>query len=71
MSATGEQPFFLSGLMPRKEFAAKVNRCERTVKRWQDQGKLVVFSIGNERWVDVEKSLARIRGERPPRGRAA
>ncbi len=70
MSATSD--FFLQGLMPRKQFAAQMGRCERTVKRWEDQGRLVVIKLGNDRLIDVEKSLSRLRGERPnTRGRAA
>jgi hypothetical protein len=65
--------FVLPGFVPRKEFAKQINRCERTVKRLEDAGKIVVVKMGNHRLVDVEKTLARLRGEdkRRGRGRAA
>jgi predicted site-specific integrase-resolvase len=61
--------FVLPGLMLRREFARRVGRSERTIKRWTDAGRLVVVELGNERWIDTEKSSARLRGERPARGR--
>jgi predicted site-specific integrase-resolvase len=60
---TSSDAFLLPGLMPLKEFGRRVNRCSRTLKRWEDQGKLVVFALGNERLVDLEKTAARLRGE--------
>jgi predicted site-specific integrase-resolvase len=72
MSATTDQPHFLHGLMPRKEFATVMKVCERTTKRWEDQGRIVVVKLGNQRLVDIEKSVARMRGEdKRRRGRAA
>jgi predicted site-specific integrase-resolvase len=72
MSVTTDKPYVLLGLMPRKDFAAEMDVCERTTKRWEDQGRIVVVHLGNQRLVDVEKSLARLRGEdRPRRGRGA
>jgi hypothetical protein len=72
MTDDGEA-FVLPGFMPRKQFAEKIGRCDRTAKRLQDAGKIVVTYLGNQPLVDVEKSLARMRGEdkRRSRGRAA
>jgi hypothetical protein len=63
------EEFPLRGLMPRREFAKAINRCERTVKRLEDKGKVVTVALGNHRLVDVEKTLARLRGEDRRRGR--
>jgi hypothetical protein len=70
MSDSAEEAFILRGFLPRKVFAAKIGRCDRTVKRLQDAGKIVVTYLGNQPLVDVEKSLARMRGEDKRRGRA-
>jgi hypothetical protein len=64
-----ENEFVLPGLMRRKEFARRANRCEKTLKRWEDAGKIVVVHLGNERLIDVPKTLARLRGEDRRRGR--
>jgi hypothetical protein len=64
------ETFLLPGLMPLKEFGRSVDRCDRTLKRWANQGKLVIHTLGNERFVDIEKTAARVRGEgKRPRGR--
>jgi hypothetical protein len=71
MSVVSEA-FILPGLMPRKEFAKQIGRCERTVKRLEDAGKVVTVPFGSHRLVDVEKTLARLRADdRPKRRRAA
>jgi hypothetical protein len=71
MSVATDKPYVLPGMMPRKDFAAAMEVCERTTKRWEDQGRIVVVHLGNQRLVDVEQSLARLRGEHKRRGRAA
>jgi hypothetical protein len=67
MNAASEE-FVLPGLMPRRDFAKKLGRCERTVKRMEDRGLVVTVRLGNHRLVDIEKSLARLRGEDRRRG---
>ena len=57
------EAFVLPGFVPRREFAKQIGRCERTVKRLEDAGKIVVVKLGAHRRVDIEKSLARLRGE--------
>jgi hypothetical protein len=59
----------LPGLIPRRLYAKQVNRSERTLKRWEDAGQLVVRRQGNECLVDVEGTAARLRGEDRHRGR--
>jgi hypothetical protein len=67
-----DQAFPFPDLMPRKEFAKAIGRCERTVKRLEDAGKVVTIPFGSHRLVDVPKTLARMRGEdQPRRGRKA
>jgi hypothetical protein len=63
----------LEGLMPRKEWARQaLNRCDRTAKRLQDAGMIVVVTIGKQPFVDIKKTAARIRGDdQPKRKRAA
>jgi hypothetical protein len=68
MSDSTEE-FVLPGLMPRKMFAKRMGRCDRTLKRMQDRGEVVVTYFGNQPFVDVEKTLARRRGEDKRRGR--
>jgi hypothetical protein len=64
------ETFLLPGLMPLEDFRRGVKRCPRTMQRWQNQGKLVVRALGNERFVDIEQTAARLRGEgKRPRGR--
>jgi hypothetical protein len=69
MSDTTDLTFPFPGLMPRREFAKAINRCERTVKRLEDAGKVVTVAFGKHRLVDVEKTLARLRGEDKTRRR--
>jgi hypothetical protein len=67
---SSESSFLFPGLMPLKQFGVEVDRCQRTLKRRQAQGKLVVCDLGNEKFVDLEKTAARMRGEdERPRGR--
>ena len=62
----------LPGFMLRSEWAAMMGKCDVTAKRWQDKGKIVVVYLGQEAYVDIEKTAARLRGEdKPRRGRAA
>ena len=62
----------LPGLVPRRKWAAGLGKCDRTAKRLQDAGKIVVRYVGKDPYVDVEATAARIRGEdRPRRGRKA
>jgi hypothetical protein len=63
------EAFVLPGFLPRKVFAKKIDRCDRTVKRMQDRGEVVVTYFGNQPFVDLEKTLARRRGEDKRRGR--
>jgi hypothetical protein len=63
MSVNTDLAFPFPGLMPRREFAKAINRCERTVKRLEDAGKVVTVPFGSHRLIDVEKTLARMRGE--------
>jgi hypothetical protein len=67
------EAFVLPGFMPRKTFAERMNRCDRTVKRMQDRGEIIVTYFGNQPFVDLEKTLARRRGEdkRGGRGRGS
>ena len=60
----------LPGLMARPEWAAQVGKCDRTAKRMQDRGQLCVVYVGRTPFVDVLKTMARLKGEdAPPRGR--
>jgi hypothetical protein len=67
---TGSEACLLPGLMPLREFQRRVgNKCDRTMQRWRAAGKLVIVELGSERFVDIEKTAARIRGEDRRRGR--
>ena len=68
-TVTSGEACLLPGLMPLREFGRRVNVTDRTLLRWRDQGKLVVCDLGNERFVDLEKTAARVRGEDRRRGR--
>jgi predicted site-specific integrase-resolvase len=68
-TVASDETCLLPGLMPLKEFGRRVNVCDRTLARWRDQGKLVVYSLGNERFVDLEKTADRLRGQDRRRGR--
>jgi hypothetical protein len=62
----------LPGLTPRKQWAAGTKKCDRTAKRLQDAGLLVVHYIGKTPYVDVQATAARIKGEDAKhRGRTA
>jgi hypothetical protein len=62
----------LPGLMPRHQWAAGIGKCDRTAKRLQDAGKIVVRYVGKDPYVDLEATAARIRGEdNRRRGRSA
>jgi hypothetical protein len=60
----------LPDMMPRAEWAAKKGKTDRTVRRWQDAGLIVVAYVGRDPYVVLSKTAARLRGEdRPSRGR--
>jgi hypothetical protein len=63
--------FVLPGFMPRKTWAKQIGRCDRTVKRWQDRGQIVVRYFGNLPCVDIEATADRRRAENNRRGRGA
>ena len=69
---TNESSVFLPGLMPRAEWARKaINSTDRTAKRLQDAGKIVVRYIARQPFVDIEATTARIRGADKPKNRRA
>jgi hypothetical protein len=62
----------LPGLVLRSEWAAQLGYCDKTAKRWQDAGKIVVRYLGRQAFVDIEATAARVRGaDTPRRGRRA
>jgi hypothetical protein len=64
------ESFLFPGLMPLAQFREEVPRCDRTYRRWRAEGKIVIHELGNEKFVDLEKTAARMRGEeKRPRGR--
>jgi hypothetical protein len=67
------EAFVLPGFLPRREYAKKIGRCDRTAKRQQDRGEIIVRYFGNLPCVDLEATAARARGEDRPkrRGKAA
>jgi hypothetical protein len=65
------EPFILPGFMPRRDFARKLNKCERTIKRLVDAGKVVERAFGKERLVDLEATASRMRGEDKPKHKRA
>jgi hypothetical protein len=74
MMITGDAPSaLLPGLMHRAEWARKaLNSCDRTAKRLQDKGLIVVRYVARQPYVDIEATAARIRGgDQPNRRRAA
>ena len=74
MVTDNEAALLLPGLMPRKEWARQaLRRCDRTAKRLQDDGQIVVRYIGKEPFVDIAATAARLRGDDKPtkRKRAA
>jgi len=60
----------LPGFVLRKQWAEARGRCDRTAKRAQDRGEIVVRYFGKDPYVDVEATIARSRGEDRRRGRA-
>jgi hypothetical protein len=65
-------PSALPGFMPRHEWAAQIGKCDRTAKRLQDAGRIVVIYIGKDPYVDLERTASRLRGQdKRRRGRAA
>jgi hypothetical protein len=61
-------PSAVPGFMPRHAWAAQLGKCDRTAKRWQDAGQIVVVYMGKDPYVDIEKTTARMRGEDRRRG---
>lgn len=60
----------LPGLMPRRRWAQEVlHKSDRTAKRLQDAGRIVVTYIGKEPYVVIEATGRRLRGEDRGRGR--
>jgi hypothetical protein len=59
----------LPGFMLRRDWAAARGRCDRTAKRAQDRGEIVVRYFGKDPYVDIEATIARSRGEDRKRGR--
>jgi hypothetical protein len=51
----------LPGLVHRPEWARALGRCDRTVQRWQDEGKIVTVKVGGRVFVDVEATAERFR----------
>ena len=66
-TGTGSDP--LPGHVLRPVWAARLGKCDRTAKRWQDAGLIVVTYLGKDPYVDVERTAARLRGEDRRRGR--
>jgi hypothetical protein len=60
----------LPGLMPRSKWAQEaLGKSDRTAKRLQDAGRIVVRYIGKDPYVDIEATSRRLRGEDGRRGR--
>jgi hypothetical protein len=57
----------LPGYMLRAAWAQQMGKCDRTAKRWQDAGRIVVRYMGKDPYVDLEATARRIRGEDRPR----
>ena len=66
---TTETPLLLPGHMPRAAWAKGIGKCDRTAKRWQDSGRIVVHYLGRDPYVDLEATARRIRGEDRQRSR--
>ena len=66
--SSNSTPIPLPGLMPRREWAARIGKRDATAKRWQDKGKICVVYLGQDPYVDLEKTAARLRGEDKRRG---
>ena len=52
----------LPGLVLRRKWAAQLGKCDRTAKRWQDKGLIVVRYFGKDPYVDVPATADRARG---------
>jgi hypothetical protein len=61
----------LPGLERRDLWAARLGKCDKTAKRWQDRGLIVVRYLGKDPYVDLEKTAARLRGDDKRRGNRA
>jgi hypothetical protein len=62
----------LPGFMLRKQWARQaLNKCDRSAKRLQDKGLIVVRYFGKDPYVDIPATAARMRGEDGRRGRKA
>jgi hypothetical protein len=61
----------LPDMMLRTAWAASIGKHDRTAKRWQDAGLIVVRYVGRDPYVILSKTAARLRGEdaAPRRGR--
>jgi predicted site-specific integrase-resolvase len=59
----------LEGFVLRRTWAAQLGKSDRTAKRWEDAGKIVVRRLGRDPYVDLEATAARMRGEDRRRGR--
>jgi hypothetical protein len=60
----------LPGLMPRHKWAKEaLGKSDRTAKRLQDAGRIVVRYIGKDPYVDIAATSLRLRGEDRRRGR--
>lgn len=62
---SGSYPSLLDGLLPCDETARQLKKSARQVKRMARLGQLEVVRIGRTDYYDIEKSRARLRGERP------
>jgi hypothetical protein len=63
----------IPGFMLRRDWAAQLKppKTDWTAKRWQDAGKIVVRYIGKDPYVDIEATIARMRGDDKPKRRRA
>jgi phage terminase Nu1 subunit (DNA packaging protein) len=68
MAVENWHPSVLDGFAERKQLAKDLRRCERTIKRWEDQG-LPVIRRGKMRLYDIERVRAWLRGEDKQRRR--
>jgi hypothetical protein len=69
-SPTNDADLLLPGLVRRSEYARRaLNAGDKTAKRLQDAGQLVVHYVGRVPYVDIEATARRIRGEERRRGR--
>jgi hypothetical protein len=54
----------LPGLLLRNKFGKQVKRSDRTLRKWEQDGILVVVDMGSLRYVDVPATLERLRARR-------